>query len=96
MLAAAVTLIPGSSSIWTDGVRTWAGLAECVSLGLLPNPDDPAADGGQSIAGFHCKVAGPDASGCSEWLGKAPAIGVCDPAPVSAKAPNAPAGMTVR
>lgn len=97
MLAAAVTLMPGSSSIWTDGVRTWAGQAECVELGILPEPDNPAADGGQWIAGFHCKASGPDSSGCAEWFGKAPAIGTCDPAPAATvKAPNAPGGLTIR
>jgi F5/8 type C domain len=78
MLAAAVTLLPGSSMMWTDGVYTWFGPPECVAAGLLIGPDSPAIDTGAFIPGFHCQAPGPDSSGCVEWYGKAPDAGACE------------------
>jgi hypothetical protein len=98
MLAAAVTLLPGSTNMWTDGVYVWVGPVECVTADLLPKPGDTLMDKGAWIAGFHCPAPGPDPSGCQEWSGAAPDIGACEyvSGPNSAKAPNAPGGLKLR
>jgi len=100
MLAAAVTLLPGSSNEWTDGIYTWMGPAECVAAGLLLAPNSPAIDAGLLIPDFHCPAPGPDPSGCAEWSGAAPDIGACEyvsgPSNAIAKVPNAPEGVTLR
>jgi len=98
MLAAAVALVPGSTNIWTDGVYMWVGPANCVTADLLPKPGGETLDKGAFIAGFHCPAPGANPSGCQEWSGAAPDIGACEyvSGPNSAKAPNAPSGMSVR
>lgn len=98
MLAAAVTLIPGSTAMFTDGVYTWVGPVECVTADLLPKPGGPVIDQGAWIAGFHCPAAGPDPSGCREWAGQAPDLGACEyvSGPNTANAPNAPTSVKLR
>src|SRR6185295_15124408 len=78
LLAAAVTLVPGSSNMWTDGTYTWMGSQWCAESGLLLLPSSPAIDAGIFIPDFHCPVAGPDPSGCVEWWGAAPDSGACE------------------
>ena len=76
--------------MWTDGVYTWIGPAECVAAGFLIGPDSPAIDTGLLIAGHHCPAPGPDPSGCVEWWGAAPDIGACEyvSGPTTAPAPT--------
>ena len=93
LLAAAVTLIPGSASIWTDGQYTWAGPQDCRSAGFLLAPDNPINDQGLFIPEIHCPTAGPNLGGCQEWLGIAPPIGACDTAPSTT--PNPPSDLVI-
>ena len=88
LLAAAVWLIPGSGSMWTDGTYTWGGPQWCAEAGFLLSPDSPAIDAGIFIEGFHCPRPGPDPSGCMEWYGAAPDIGACERFPSPPAAPE--------
>lgn len=73
----AAVLVPGSGSVWTDGVYTWAGNPFCAQAGFLLSPQSPAIDAG-ILTELHCPVAGFDPSGCIEWFGSAPDIGACE------------------
>ena len=43
---AGVTLVPGTTSTWTDGTNTWAGNPFCAMSGMLLQPNSPAIDAG--------------------------------------------------
>lgn len=80
------TLLPGTTSTWTNGTWTWAGNKECASAGFLLSAASPAINQGALIAGFHCAMAGgsigqanqPNGSPCVEWYESAPDIGSCE------------------
>ena len=78
LLFAVVSLVPGSSTTWTDGTQTWAGNPYCAEAGVTLQPGSPAIDAGTLIPGFHCDTPGPSLTGCQEWYGKAPDIGACE------------------
>lgn len=98
------TLVPGTTSTYTDGVNYWAGNPFCVYAGALLQPTSPAIDKGTIIQGFHCRVPGPSngvmMSGafgggqepCQEWYGKAPDVGACEFVPPGTF--NGPSGTT--
>ena len=98
LLAAAVVLVPGSGSIWTNGVNTWGGLASCYDAGFSLAADSPAIDYGVWIEGLHCPSPGPDPSGCVEWYGKAPDAGACEwfPNQPTLKPPAAPQNFSIQ
>ena len=97
LLFTIVSLVPGSSMTWTDGVDTWAGNPSCKDSGMLLQSTSPAIDMGAVIDGFHCPNPGPDSSGtCIEWYGSAPDAGACEyvpnqqppPPPLAPEAPG--------
>ena len=90
------TLVPGTSSTWTDGTHVWAGNPYCGETGALLQPSSPAIDAGTIIEGFHCPNPGPGVD-CQEWYGKAPDIGACEyvATVVAVGPPNPPAGLKV-
>jgi len=98
---AGVTLVPGTTSTYTDGTYTWAGNPWCAESGLLLQPTSPAIDQG-AITDLHCPAAGPssqfpanaDGSPCNEWYGLAPDIGACEYVP-SGVQPPPPSGFPV-
>lgn len=92
LLIAAVTLVPGSTGVWTDGTNIWAGNPWCGG-GYAPSPESPVIDKGSIIEGFHCPAPGLNPSGCREWFGKAPDIGACEFVP--GLAPDAPKSIQV-
>ena len=89
LLLAAVDLVPGTTSTWTDGTYTWVGNPWCAEVGMLLQLDSPAIETGVTVPGLHCPGPGassqypanPDGSPCDEWYGKAPSIGACAPGP---------------
>lgn len=94
------TLLPGYSSVWTNGVDFWSGNPFCADSGVLPMQDSPTVDAGAVIEGFHCPASGSSEgqprlliagwldSPCSEWFGTAPDIGACGFIPVQELKPN--------
>lgn len=94
LLAIAISLVPGSTSVWTDGIYTWGGNPFCAEAGFLLSPESPAIDAGEYIEGFHCSSAGLDPSGCVEWFGSSPDIGACEYW-LAQQQPSAPKGITI-
>ena len=103
LLLAAVDLVPGHTSTWTDGIITWTGNPWCMEAGFLLQPDSLAIDAGALISDLHCPASGPssqypsnsDGSPCVEWYGTAPSIGACGPGPSTVPIPPASSVATL-
>lgn len=52
----AATLLPGSTSVWTDGIYTWGGNQWCAEPGLDPS------------GCIEWSGAAPDIGGCEYWV----------------------------
>lgn len=93
-LLLAATLLPGSTSVWTDGQYTWGGNPACAEEGFLLSSQSPAIDAG-ALTELHCPAAGLNPSGCIEWFGVAPDVGACEYWIVSGL-PDPPRSLTVQ